>query len=107
MPFRRVLRTLVARQKAVKNDQVDHSELVTRLSRSLGAVGAIFPFRARCLERSLALFALLTLKRVPDCALQIGVTLYGFRAHAWVTHRGEPVNERPDDVKEFVPFLLS
>jgi len=106
--LRRLLRTLTAWQRSIPDDQSrDRSSEVKAMVRALGAAGALFPLRALCLERSLALLTLLSVKRVPGAALQIGVTPYGFAAHAWITYRGEPVNERPDNVKEFVPFSLN
>jgi hypothetical protein len=48
----------------------------------------------------------MTWRRVPMTRLEIGVMPYGFTAHAWVSHKGLPVNERPDKIKDFLTLSL-
>ncbi len=69
--------------------------------RRVALVAAFFPGRALCLEQSLALWLLLR-RRGIEADLRLGVQPYPFGAHAWVEHRGEPVNERPEFVGSFV-----
>lgn len=70
-------------------------------ARRVALVAAFFPGRALCLEQSLALWTLLR-RRGIEADLRLGVQPYPFGAHAWVEHRGEPVNERPEFVGSFL-----
>ncbi|HEX9107671.1 MAG TPA: lasso peptide biosynthesis B2 protein [Longimicrobiales bacterium] len=63
-------------------------------------VAAFFPGRALCLEQSLTLWLLLRQRGI-DAELRLGVQPYPFGAHAWVEHRGEPINENPEFVRTF------
>ncbi len=69
--------------------------------RRLAVVAAFFPGRALCLEQSFALWVLLR-RRGIDADLRLGVQPIPFGAHAWVEHRGQPVNERPEFVSSFL-----
>ncbi len=68
--------------------------------RRVALVAAFYPGRALCLEQSLTLWLLLR-RRGIDADLRLGVQPYPFGAHAWVEHRGEPVNESPEFVRTF------
>ena len=68
--------------------------------RRVALVAAFFPGRALCLEQSVTLWLLLR-RRGIDAELRLGVQPYPFGAHAWVEHRGEPVNEDPEFVRTF------
>ncbi len=68
--------------------------------RRVALVAAFFPGRALCLEQSLTLWLLLR-RRGIDADLRLGVQPYPFGAHAWVEHRGEPINESPEFVRTF------
>ncbi len=68
--------------------------------RRVALVAAFYPGRALCLEQSLTLWYLLR-RRGIDADLRLGVQPYPFGAHAWVEHRGEPVNESPEFVRTF------
>ena len=70
-------------------------------TRRVALVAAFFPGRALCLEQSLALWMLLR-RRGIEADLRLGVQPYPFGAHAWVEHRGEPLNERPEFVGSFL-----
>ncbi len=70
-------------------------------ARRVALAGAFFPGRALCLEQSLALWILLR-RRGIEADLRLGVQPRPFGAHAWVEHRGEPVNERPEFVGSFL-----
>lgn len=68
------------------------------------AVGAAFyPRRARCLEQSLVLYAMLRRAGAP-ATLRIGARPVPFAAHAWVEIGGVPVNEPADFIAQLVPF---
>lgn len=89
-------------------DQADHDLVVARIARDVALAGTIFPGRARCLEQSLALYALLR-KRSVAVKVYLGVRPYRFQAHAWVEYRGEPVNEPTEIVRKLVaiPLIVS
>jgi hypothetical protein len=63
------------------------------------------PYRATCLQRSLALWWLLRRRRI-DSELRIGVRKEGGRleAHAWVELRGLVLNEVKDVRERFAAF---
>lgn len=82
---------------------VDHAQVqASKYAVSLAA--AFVPARLLCLERSLVLYHKLRLKRVP-VTLRLGVRAYPFAAHAWVELWGAPINETPDNLKDFAPIL--
>ena len=66
---------------------------------------AFFPGRARCLERSLALYVCLQWCGAPT-TLRLGVQPYPFAAHAWVELDGAPIGDSPDSVALFAPLPL-
>jgi hypothetical protein len=61
--------------------------------------------RPACLPRSLTLWWLLR-RRGIDSDLRIGVRTAGgsLKAHAWVEHAGQVVNDEDDVAQRFVPF---
>jgi hypothetical protein len=87
-------------------DPASEWRLISSATDAIALVGAYSPMRARCLEQSLALFAMLHLRRMP-VQLRIGVRPFGFRAHAWVTCRGTPIGENDDTLKEYEAFTLA
>jgi len=78
-------------------------QLVERTMNNVVLAAALLPFKARCLEQSLAIFVFLRRRGVP-VELRIGVQPYRFRAHAWVEYAGVPVNESADYLTGFVPL---
>ncbi len=74
--------------------------MLSEAVRRVALVAAFFPGRALCLEQSVTLWLLLR-RRGIDADLRLGVQPYPFGAHAWVEHRGEPVNESPEFVRTF------
>jgi hypothetical protein len=68
---------------------------------ALELAAAFVPFRAICLEQSLALYLLLRRRGVP-AVLRIGVRPYPFTAHAWVELDGEPLNEQEELVRHLM-----
>jgi hypothetical protein len=75
--------------------------VVEETARRLARAAALWPGRARCLEQSLVLFAILRRRRIP-VRLRFGVQPYRFRAHAWVEYRDTPVNEQGEIIKGLV-----
>lgn len=76
---------------------------VADIARQVATAAAFYPGRAQCLEQSLALYILLR-RRGVGAQLRIGVQPFPFVAHAWVEHRGRPVNEQEDFVTRLAPF---
>ena len=66
---------------------------------------ALFPGRVLCLEQSLALYVLLRRAGI-EARLCVGVQPYLFGGHAWVEHRGVPVNDSREGLRPFVPALV-
>lgn len=64
---------------------------------------AFFPGRARCLERSLALYVCLRWCGA-EATMRLGVQPYPFTAHAWVELDGEPVGDSRDSIALFSPL---
>lgn len=73
---------------------VRQSEYVVALA------AALYPGRAACLERSLTLYWHLR-RRGVDVRYRMGVQAYPFMAHAWIEHRGVPINDIPEHVRRF------
>lgn len=61
------------------------------LAVAVDRAAAIYPFRAKCLERSLVLMGLLGESGVA-AVVALGVSHYPFRAHAWIEHLDKPLN---------------
>jgi hypothetical protein len=75
--------------------------IIARGDRVVALAAALYPGRALCLERSLVLYD--RLRRAGAAVeLRIGVQATPFAAHAWVTYRGEPVNDSAEHVSHFV-----
>lgn len=104
--MRRIVSTIDRRApRAMPNELVTHDEL-ERLARQVATVAAFFPGRARCLEQSLVIYAMLRRAGVP-AELKLGVRPHPFEAHAWVEHRGQPVLEDPEKIARFVPLPVA
>jgi hypothetical protein len=72
-------------------------------ARSIVAAAILIPGRIECLEQSLALWYLLR-RRGVAVELAFGMRQYPFGAHAWVTYRGEPLNEDREALRHYVAF---
>lgn len=72
-------------------------------ARSIVAAAILIPGRIECLEQSLALWYLLR-RRGVSAELTFGMRQYPFGAHAWVTYRGEPLNEDREALRHYVAF---
>jgi hypothetical protein len=67
----------------------------------VAVVCAFFPGRARCLEQSLAGYAILRTQGV-DTRLRFGVQPHKVLAHAWVEVGGSPIAESIEALERFV-----
>ncbi|MGI9041528.1 MAG: lasso peptide biosynthesis B2 protein [Gemmatimonadales bacterium] len=76
-------------------------ETIRRVEYAVAMAGALYPARAMCLEQSFTLYYLLRREGVAVRYCQ-GVTPHPFEAHAWVEHRGEPINDVAEHVRLFV-----
>lgn len=101
--FARTLRWLQWRIRhcvtTVEPDQVT----LNASARSVVAAAVLLPGRTECLEQSLALWYLLR-RRGVGAELTFGMRQYPFGAHAWVTYRGEPLNEDREALRHYVAF---
>jgi hypothetical protein len=78
---------------------------VERIAHTISAAAAFLPWRARCLEQSLALCFLLR-RHGRDAIVRLGVRPYPFAAHAWVELDGAPIAESPEHLRAFAAFPL-
>jgi hypothetical protein len=70
---------------------------------SVVAAAVMLPGRNECLEQSLSLWYLLR-RRGVAADLTFGMRQYPFGAHAWVSYRGEPLNEDREALRHYVAF---
>ena len=84
---------------------VDPAARLRTLTRLVAVVSGPGRLRATCLRRSLLLWWLARLDGI-DTALRVGVRREAgaLLAHAWVEHRGRPVNDAADIASRFAPF---
>ncbi len=82
--------------------------LARSLARMVNAAARYGPYRAPCLERSLALWWLLR-RRGIAADLRIGVRKAAgeFEAHAWVELEGAVINDRADIATLFAPLPVA
>jgi hypothetical protein len=97
---RRALRARIRQTSHVIHD----SRLIDDCVRSVALAAAFFPGRALCLERSLTLWYVLGSRRIP-VELCLGVQRFPFAAHAWVSYRGNPLNDVREHVEHFQPLV--
>lgn len=71
---------------------------------AISLAAAFVPARVLCLERSLVLYHKLKRADVP-VTLRLGARALPFAAHAWVELEGTPINETPDNLKDFAPIM--
>lgn len=88
-----------SRETALPHDQV------RLLAEAVNMAATHSPFHVTCLSRSLVLLQALA-RHSTLAELQVGVRMAEGRldAHAWVTHEGEPVNDRPDIGEIYASF---
>lgn len=65
--------------------------------------GAVYPFQADCLERSLVFLWFARRSGFP-VDLRLGVGPFPFKAHAWIEYAGRPINDEPEYLTHFTAF---
>jgi hypothetical protein len=88
------------RIEGIPETRVSASIVVTSTEHVVALAAAVYPGRAKCLERSLALYYLLRRQGVVVRYCQ-GVHPYPFQAHAWIEYQGEVINDVPEHVRKF------
>jgi hypothetical protein len=71
--------------------------------RAVTTAASFYPRRALCLEQSLVLYWVLR-RWGAAVELRVGVQPFPFAAHAWVEHKGKPINEHEEFVMRLAPF---
>jgi hypothetical protein len=87
-----------------KSSDPEHSD-GHAITRAVSAVSAFLPGRWRCLEQACALYAVLRRCGLSP-TLRIGVSPFGFRAHAWVELNGLSLEENTDFLRTLRTFPL-
>jgi hypothetical protein len=100
---RRIVRVMNARAAAPTPHHAASRSDIERLARRITIAAALFPGRARCLEQSLVLWAMLRRSGI-DARLRLGVRPHPFEAHAWVELDGQAILEDPEKVARFIPL---
>jgi transglutaminase superfamily protein len=99
--FDRTIRWIRRRVESVSTGLAPGAGEIAAVEHSVAMAGALYPGRALCLEQSLVLYYVLRRSGLSVEYCQ-GVQAHPFLAHAWVEHRGEPINDVPEHVKHFV-----
>jgi Transglutaminase-like superfamily len=99
--FARTLRRIRDRSERASTTTDPAPSIIAMVDRVVALAAALYPGRALCLERSLVLYDRLR-REGAAVELRIGVQATPFAAHAWVTYRGEPVNDSAEHVAHFV-----
>ena len=106
--YRRVHRWMARWPRRAEARALDAAESESRLralARLVAAVSGPGRLRATCLRRSLLLWWLARIDGI-ETVLRVGVRreAEALHAHAWVEHRGRPVNDVADIASRFAPF---
>jgi hypothetical protein len=99
--FARTLKRVRERSESTGSASEFSPTSIAAADRVVAIAAALYPGRALCLERSLVLYDRLR-REGAAVELRIGVQATPFAAHAWVTYRGEPVNDSAEHVSHFV-----
>ncbi|WP_394830063.1 lasso peptide biosynthesis B2 protein [Pendulispora rubella] len=78
-------------------------DVVEQAVRAMRVAGALYPGRAECLERSMALCFVLR-RRGLHARLHFGVDPFYFDGHAWVAHDGQLLDETRETLTTYVPL---
>lgn len=101
-----ISRSIDARLRRCKPPGPDHA---LRLRRAVTVFDRLRPLaftsRDQCLLDSIALALFLAHQRL-SARWVIGVTTRPFRAHSWIQHEGEVLNDLHDHVRPFTPILV-
>ncbi|HSY80660.1 MAG TPA: lasso peptide biosynthesis B2 protein [Gemmatimonadaceae bacterium] len=101
--FARTYALLQSRVRDLSTTTEPDTATLDASARSIVAAAILIPGRIECLEQSLALWYLLR-RRGVSAELTFGMRQYPFGAHAWVTYRGEPLNEDREALRHYVAF---
>ena len=101
--FARTYALLQSRVRDLSTTTEPDTATLDASARSIVAAAILIPGRIECLEQSLALWYLLR-RRGVAAELTFGMRQYPFGAHAWVTYRGEPLNEDREALRHYVAF---
>jgi hypothetical protein len=99
----RTIRWVRRRVAGVPTDGAASLECATSFEYAVAIAAALYPGRAMCLERSLALFYLARRAGLP-VTYHHGVQPVPFLAHAWVEYGGHIINDSPEHVHQFQRF---
>jgi hypothetical protein len=93
------------RPESAADNQDNQIESARRLALIIGYAAYNSPFRANCLQRSLALWWALR-RRGIESELRIGARREAgqLKAHAWIERDGVPLNDLPDIRDEYAPL---
>ncbi|WP_394840751.1 lasso peptide biosynthesis B2 protein [Pendulispora brunnea] len=78
-------------------------DIAEQAVRAMRVAGALYPGRAECLERSMALCFVLR-RRGLHARLHFGVDPFYFDGHAWVVHGGELLDETRETLATYLPL---
>lgn len=92
---------VVAKRQTLQMQSPEHLMMI--VSR-IKIAASYSPFKAKCLERSIAAFLWASKRRIA-CRLRLGVQRYDFLAHAWVASEDGPIGER-SDLEDLLPILV-
>ncbi|MFL5496052.1 MAG: lasso peptide biosynthesis B2 protein [Gemmatimonadales bacterium] len=98
--FSRTITSIRRRTEGIPERSLRSPDGVMSTERVVALAAALYPGRAKCLERSLALYYLLRCQGVPVRYRQ-GIHPYPFQAHAWIEYGGEVINDVPEHVRKF------
>jgi hypothetical protein len=101
--FARTYALLQSRVRDLSTTTEPDTATLDASARSIVAAAILIPGRIECLEQSLALWYVLR-RRGVAAELTFGMRQYPFGAHAWVTYRGEPLNEDREALRHYVAF---
>jgi transglutaminase superfamily protein len=101
--FPRTFRILERRALRVVGDVEPDLQTMETAARTVLAAAVMIPGRIECLEQSLALWYLLRCRGV-GVEIVFGMRQYPFGAHAWVSYRGEPLNEDREALRQYAAF---
>jgi hypothetical protein len=98
--FERTLAWIQQRVEHLPADTATSIDAVKVAEYNVAMAAALYPARAQCLERSLALYYLLRRQHVAARYRQ-GARPYPFEAHAWIEYGGEIINDVPEHALMF------
>jgi hypothetical protein len=91
------LRWILQHDSQIPPPTLAPNAFLTACEYAVALAAALYPGRALCLERSLALFYLARQAGIP-VTYHHGVETLPFSAHAWVEYEGRVVNDVPEHV---------